>query len=54
MTFPNDIIEMPSSITGMNLERVYNYLNESGLDIGPLGQGENAGISFLEGGGYNK
>lgn len=50
---PNDIIEMPSIVTRMNPEGLYNYLNESGLAVTPLGQGTNAGISFWEGGGYN-
>ena len=50
---PNDIIEMPSSVTRMNPEGLYNYLNESGLGISPLERGGNAGISFHEGGGFN-
>ena len=50
---PIDIIEMPSSVTRMNPKGLYNYLGKSSLDMGPLGRGENAKISFLEGGGYN-
>ena len=37
---------MPGSVTRMNPEGLYSCLNESGLNVDPLGRGENAGISF--------
>ena len=50
---PNDIIEMPSKVTDMNPDGLYNYLQAEKLDIEPLGQGVNEGEPFSEGGGYN-
>jgi len=50
---PNDIIEMPSRVTDMNPNGLYNYLQAEKLNIEPLGQGVNKGISFSKGGGYN-
>ena len=49
---PNDIIVMPSRVTDMNPDGLYNYLQAEKLDIKPLGQGVNEGKSFSEGGGY--
>ena len=44
---------MPSRVTDMNPNGLYNYLQAEKLNIEPLGQGVNKGISFSEGGGYN-
>ena len=42
---PNDIIEMPSRVTDMNPNGLYNYLQAENLNVEPLGQGVNKGIS---------
>lgn len=47
---PNDIIDMPSRVTDMNPNGLFNYLQNSGLEVNPLGQGKNKGILFDEGG----
>ena len=38
MLSPNDIIDMPSRVTDMNPNGLINYLQNSGLEVNPLGQ----------------
>ena len=50
---PNDIADMPSSVTRMNPDGLQWYLNQNGIETTPLGQGHLAGIAYENGGGFN-
>ena len=50
---PNEIIDMPSIITRMNPDGLYDYFNRVGLQTTPLGDGSLAGRNYEEGGGFN-
>ena len=49
---PNDIIDMPSSITRMNPNGLNEYLNKNGIETKPLGDGHLKGIPYEKGGGF--
>ena len=50
---PNDIADMPSSVTRMNPDGLNWYLNQNGINTTPLGQGHLLGVPYESGGGFN-
>ncbi|EOH75674.1 T7SS effector LXG polymorphic toxin [Enterococcus malodoratus] len=49
----NEIIDTPSSLTGVNPIDVVDFVKKKGWNVTPLKKGENAGIPFEKGGGFS-